>query len=77
MGELRKAVAEMHAHCVVHLDLRHRSNVLAGEDGRPILLDFASAVAFEPGRWPARWLMPQLARFDISALRKWETRLGG
>lgn len=77
MGELRRAVAQMHRRCVVHLDLRHRSNVLAGDDGHPVLLDFASAVAFEPGRWPARWLLPWLLRFDIGALRKWEARLGG
>ena len=33
--ELERSVAAMHEKGVIHLDLRHRSNVLAGQDGRP------------------------------------------
>ena len=71
VDELRQSVAAMHARGVVHLDLRHRSNVLAGDDGHPVLLDFASALRLRPRGRLARWL----AALDRRALRKWETRL--
>jgi len=76
MSELAHAIRAMHARGVVHLDLRHRSNLLAGEDGHPVLIDFASALCFRPGGWMARALLPLLARIDLGALRKWEERLG-
>jgi len=77
LGELRAAVEEMHRAGVAHLDLRHRSNVLVGRDGKPVLIDFASAVCFRPGGVAARIVLPWLARIDSSALRKWESRATG
>ncbi len=68
LSELQHAIAEMHRRGIVHLDLRHRSNILAGDDGRPVVLDFASALR---GRMAVRlfgWL-------DWRALRKWRARL--
>jgi hypothetical protein len=76
VAELAHAVGEMHRRGVVHLDLRHRSNVLVGEDGRPVLIDFASAVCLRPGGIAARLLLSRLARFDRRALEKWSERLG-
>jgi hypothetical protein len=76
LGELSDALTEMHARGVAHLDLRHRSNVLAGRDGRPVLLDFASAACFSPGGVAARWLLPWLVRIDRRAFEKWQARLG-
>ena len=75
IAELRAAVREMHARGVVHLDLRHRSNVLAGEDGHPVLIDFASAVCFRPGGFGARFVLPLLAWIDRRAVDKWERQL--
>ncbi len=72
---LAAALEEMHRRGVVHLDLRHRSNVLVGEDGEPILIDFGSAFCFRPGGLAARWLLPLLARLDRNALAKWRSRL--
>jgi predicted Ser/Thr protein kinase len=72
---LAAAVAAMHERGVAHLDLRHRSNVLVDEGGRPVLLDFASAVCLRPGGAAARWLLPVLAWFDRRALAKWRARL--
>lgn len=72
---LARAVAAMHARGVVHLDLRHRSNVMVGDDGQPILIDFASAVCLRPDRWPGRLLLSWLARLDRRALAKWAERL--
>lgn len=73
--ELSRAVDAMHARGVVHLDLRHRSNIRADLAGRPVLIDFDSGLAFRPGSWSSRWLFPWLARFDHYCLRKWFGRL--
>ena len=75
LAELRDALGAMHERGVVHLDLRHRSNVLAGEDGHPVLLDFASALYFRPGGILSRFLAPLLERIDWGAVAKWESRL--
>jgi serine/threonine protein kinase len=75
MGELRAAVREMHTRGVVHLDLRHRSNLLADSDGHPVLIDFGSALFLRPGSLLSRILSPILARIDWSAVRKWEVRV--
>ncbi len=72
---LEGAIRGMHERGVVHLDLRHRSNVMIGEDGDPILIDFASAIRFRPGSWAHRWILPLLAWIDLGALRKWQDRL--
>jgi len=73
---LGEAVEAMHARGVVHLDLRHRSNVLAGRDGRPVVLDFASALVLGRGtRW-RRAMVRCLGTFDRRAVRKWQQRLG-
>jgi len=73
--ELERAVAGMHERGVVHLDLRHRSNVLADSAGRPVIVDFGSAICFRPRGFGARWLLPLLARLDHAALEKWRLRL--
>ncbi len=75
--QLDAALAEMHHRGVVHLDLRHRSNVMLGKDGAPILIDFGSAFCFSPGGWAARWILPWLARIDLQAARKWREKLAG
>ena len=69
--ELERSVAAMHAKGVIHLDLRHRSNVLAGQDGCPVILDFASALCLPPGSWFCRWV----AHFDLQAVEKWRIRI--
>jgi hypothetical protein len=75
LPRLQSAVSEMHRRGVVHLDLRHRSNVLAGEDGRPVILDFASAIRFDRGTWWGRLGVAALGAVDRGALRKWRVRL--
>ena len=75
LPELESAIAEMHRRGVVHLDLRHRSNVLAGEDGHPVLIDFASALRFDASKPWGRAVCTALGRFDRRALEKWRVRL--
>ncbi len=74
--ELKRAIDGLHERGVAHLDLSHRSNVMIGEPSRkPILIDFASAVCFEPGGLAARTLLPWLARVDQRAFRKWHKKI--
>jgi len=75
LTRLEQSVSGLHARGIVHLDLRHRSNILADADGAPVLLDFASALRFRPGSCASRWLLPLLARVDRRALEKWRVRL--
>lgn len=75
LGRLETALRDMHRRGVVHLDLRHRSNVLVGEDGGPVLIDFGSALTFRPGGLLARRLLPLLGRIDLAAVEKWRSRL--
>ncbi len=75
LDELQATIAEMHRRGIVHLDLRHRSNILAGDDGRPVVLDFASALRFDTNtRW-GRWLVRLLGGLDRRALEKWRVRI--
>jgi len=75
LDALARAVGELHARGLAHLDLGHRSNVLVDEAGRPVLIDFASAVWFRPGGLGARWLLPWLVRYDCRAVTKWRDKL--
>jgi hypothetical protein len=77
---LAAAIDEMHARGVVHLDLRHQGNVLVGEDGAPVLVDFGSALVLAPGSRAARFARALLGWIDQGAVRKWRayaTGVGG
>jgi hypothetical protein len=73
--KLDASVRQLHALGVVHLDLRHRSNLRAGLDGDPVLIDFGSALGFRPGGLAHRALLPLLGLVDRQAVRKWRRRL--
>jgi serine/threonine protein kinase len=75
LRDLEAAVDAMHGRGVVHLDLRHRSNILAGADGRPVLIDFASALRFDARTRLGRGLVRLVGRIDRRALEKWRVRL--
>jgi serine/threonine protein kinase len=74
LAALADALAEMHRRGVVHLDLKNRTNVLSDQQGRPVLIDFGSALVFTPGSPAARWLLPLFAHFDRRALAKWNAK---
>mgnify|MGYP003776587351 CR=1 FL=1 len=75
VGELLAGVRAMHRRGVVHLDLRHRSNVLAGEDQRPVIVDLGSALCFDPEGRLGRWLVRWLGLLDRRAVEKWRVRV--
>jgi serine/threonine protein kinase len=72
---LEASVQAMHQRGVVHLDLRHRDNVLMDEQARPVLVDFAAAMCFRPGSVWDRWFRPTVLVYDRRALDKWRDRL--
>ena len=72
--QLAEAVGGLHERGVAHLDLRHRSNIRAGMDGRPVLIDFDSALVFRREGWGRRVLLPIFAGLDRYSLRKWQSR---
>ncbi len=76
LRELSATIDEFHRRGVVHLDLRHRSNILAGRDGRPVVIDFASALRFDATRRSGRALVRIFGWVDRRALEKWRERLG-
>lgn len=75
LPRLETVVETMHRRGVVHLDLRHRSNVLADAEGQPIVLDFASALFFDPERTLGRLAVRLLGAIDRRAIAKWRVRL--
>ncbi len=68
--DLADCVTAMHECGVVHLDLRHRSNILVDAEGHPILIDFGSALCLTPRS--LGWRV--MAALDRRAVRKWRRR---
>lgn len=64
---LEELVKKMHKLNVVHLDIRHQSNILVSEEGNPVLLDFQSVLHLE--RIPG-FLHRFLKNIDLSGVYK-------
>lgn len=70
--ELEKNVKAMHAHNIVHLDLRNLGNILVGNDGYPYIIDFQSAIST---RFLGSWLTKTLKTSDLTGVYKcWNNR---
>jgi len=73
--DLERLVRQMHARGVVHLDLKHRSNLHVSDQGTPVVLDFESAWCFNPSRLLGRFLVRVWGIFDRLGVLKWKRRL--
>ena len=74
-SELLRSILALHAAGVAHADLKHRGNILISPDGRPVLLDFGSAVLrSERGGWLNGMLFRQVCRMDLNAWVKLKYR---
>ena len=71
---LEACVAGIHDRGVVHLDLRHRSNILVAPGGRPMIIDFASALCLGTGRFARKVLLPLFGEIDFSGVLKYRLR---
>ena len=73
-SDLERVLREVHDRGVVHLDLRHKGNILVSENGEPFLIDFNSSFAFKEKRFLRRYLFPLLRWVDYGGLLKLKKR---
>ncbi len=73
-SELERVLGEVHSRGVVHLDLRHKGNILVSEEGEPFLIDFNSSFSFKGGELLHRLFFPLLRWVDYGGLLKLKKR---
>jgi hypothetical protein len=73
--DLEKVLREVHVKGVVHLDLRHKGNILVAETGEPYLIDFNSSFAFGDKGILRCFLFPILQRVDYGGFLKLKQRV--
>jgi serine/threonine protein kinase len=66
---------EIHKRSVVHLDLRHKGNILISDTGEPFLIDFNSSFSFNERGFFHRLLFPILRWVDYGGLLKLKMRV--
>lgn len=65
--QLRRVIDDMHAHGVVHGDLKSRHNVMVASDGSPVIIDLGTAVVRKSGWHPLNhWLFDYLRQIDLN-----------
>ena len=74
-SDLEQVLREVHGRGVVHLDVRHKGNVLFSERGEPFLIDFNSSFAFKEKGFFRRYLFPVLRWVDDGGLLKLKERI--
>jgi predicted Ser/Thr protein kinase len=74
-SDLEQALEDLHARGVVHLDLRHKGNILVSEGGEPFLIDFNSSFVFKEEGILRRYLFPLLRWVDYGGLLKLKERI--
>ena len=74
-SDLERVLSEVHGRGVVHLDLRHKGNILVSEKGEPFLIDFNSSFAFKEKGILRRYLFPLLRWVDDGGLLKLKERI--
>ena len=73
--ELERVLGDIHERGVVHMDLRHKGNILVSEKGEPFLIDFNSSFAFKEKGFLRRSLFPLLRWVDYGGLLKLKKRI--
>jgi serine/threonine protein kinase len=74
-SQLERLLREVHSRGVVHLDLRHKGNILISERGEPFLIDFNSSFSFKEKGLFRRFLFPILRWVDYGGLLKLKQRV--
>jgi serine/threonine protein kinase len=72
---LEQMLEEVHQRGVVHLDLRHKGNILISEKEEPFLIDFNSSFCFKDKGFFRRLLFPILRWVDYGGLLKLKERV--
>jgi serine/threonine protein kinase len=73
-SELERVLRDVHSRGVVHLDLRHKGNILVSNERKPFLIDFNSSFSFKDGGLLHRFLFPLLRWVDWGGLLKLKER---
>ena len=74
-SDLGQVLKDLHARGVVHLDLRHKGNILVSEGGELFLVDFNSSFAFKEKGILRRYLFPVLRWVDYGGMLKLKERI--
>jgi len=74
-SDLENVLGEVHRKGVVHMDLRHKGNILVSAKGEPFLIDFNSSFAFGEKGLLRRYLFPLLRWVDYGGLLKLKKRI--
>jgi len=74
-ARLERVLREVHSKGVVHLDLRHKGNILLSDQGDPLLIDFNSSFSFKEKGILRRLLFPVLQWVDYGGLLKLKQRV--
>jgi len=74
-SDLESVLREVHGRGVVHLDLRHKGNILVSEKGEPFLIDFNSSFYFKEKGLLRRYLFPLLRWVDDGGVLKLKERI--
>lgn len=74
-SDLEQVLREVHERGVVHLDLRHKGNILLSEKGEPFLIDFNSSFYFREKGLLRHFLFPILRKVDYGGLLKLKQRI--
>jgi hypothetical protein len=72
--DLDQALKAIHSRGVVHMDLRHKGNILVSENGEPFLIDFNSSFAFKEKGILRRYLFPLFRWVDYGGFLKLKER---
>jgi serine/threonine protein kinase len=72
--DLDRLLKDIHSRGVVHMDLRHKGNILISEKGEPFLIDFNSSFSFKDKGLFRRFLFPILRWVDYGGLLKLKQR---
>lgn len=72
--DLDQVLKAIHARGVVHMDLRHKGNILVSEEGKPFLIDFNSSFSFRKKGILRRFLFPLFQWVDVGGLLKLKER---
>lgn len=74
-SDLEQVLQDLHRRGVVHLDLRHKGNILVSGKGELFLIDFNSSMAFKNKGILRRYLFPLLQWVDYGGLLKLKERI--
>jgi len=73
-SDLEQVLKAVHSRGVVHMDLRHKGNILVSDKGEPFLIDFNSSFSFREKGILRRFLFPLFRWVDYGGLLKLKER---